>query len=103
MNEGEEVLGFCLIAGGHSAVMLDLRPEAFDQVSVIVSCPIGFSRRLRVRPAGHHGLASLVFHCGHDGLRVVPLVGNHDLERQPPRSEVSPASRRTLGPGSELV
>ncbi len=80
MHEGEEVLGFFLEACGDSAVMLQLRPEAFDQVSVLVSRPIGLSWRLRVRPAGHHGLTALVFHSG---LRVVPFVRNHGLERQP--------------------
>ena len=70
MDEGEEVLALFLVPGRHSPVMLRLGPEAFDQVSVLVSCPIGLSRRLRVRPAGHRGLAALVFHCGHDCVEV---------------------------------
>ena len=82
VNEGEEVLGFFLVAGGDSAVMLDLRPETFDQVSVFVSRPIGLSWRLRVRPAGHHGLATLSFDGLHDCLRIVPFVGDDDFQRQ---------------------
>ena len=54
----------------------------FDQVSVLVSRPIGLSRRLRVRPAGHHGPAALVCHCHHDCWGVVPFFRDHGRERQ---------------------
>lgn len=74
MDKGGDFLGLFLVPGCHSPVMLHLRPEAFDPVSVLVSRPIGLSRRLRIRPAWHHGLTALVFHCGHDCWGVVPFV-----------------------------
>ena len=82
VGEGEEVLGFFLVAGCDSAVMLQLGPEAFDQVAIFVSRPIRFSRRFRVGPTADHRFGTWSFDGRHNRLRIVPLVRDDHFQRQ---------------------
>ena len=82
VDEGQEVLGFFLVAGGDSAVVLQLGPEAFDQVAIFVSRPIRFSRRFRVGSTGDHRFGTLSFDGHHDGLRIIPFVCDDHFQWQ---------------------
>ena len=83
MNKCQEVLGRLLVPGGHTSVLLQLVPEALDQVPVLVALPVILPLPLAVRQRWDHRLRTPRLDRIHQRFTVVRLVGDYHLGRQP--------------------
>src|SRR5271157_2768104 len=83
MNKCQEVLGRLLVPCGHMSVLLQLVPEALDQVPVLVALPVILPLPLAVRQRWDHRLRTPRLDRIHQRFTVVRLVGDYHLGRQP--------------------
>jgi len=71
-----------LKARKHSTVVLKLIDEALYQMAFSVQVFVVVARRLPIRLGWNDGLRCLCFNLFNEGVRVVSLVGNHELASQ---------------------
>ena len=81
MDKRQKVLSLLLEPSRNPTILLRLRPEPFDQISIFIPRPINRSGRCRIRSTRNHRLATSMFDLGDDLFGVVSFVGDDNLER----------------------
>ena len=81
MDKRQKVLSLLLEPSRNPTILLRLRPEPFDQISIFIPRPINLSGFCCVRSIRNHRLATSLCHPRDDLPRVVPFVCNHHRER----------------------
>ena len=82
MQEGEEVAGGFVVAGGDASALFELREQTFDVVAFAIQLFVVKSLHLAVALGMNDGLASLIVNRLQHLVAVVALVGDHPFRRQ---------------------
>src|SRR5262245_22344376 len=80
MDESQEVPSRLVVAGRYTTELLDLLPEAFPQVAILVTLRVDLPLLLACTQRRDHRLRSLGMHEGDHGLTVVALVRDHRFD-----------------------
>src|SRR5262245_17841740 len=83
VDEGQEVAGGLLVAGGHAPELLDLVPEALRQVAVLVALLVDLALLLARAQRRDDRLGAPRLDLLDQRLLVVALVGDDHLEGHP--------------------
>src|SRR5437660_7773215 len=81
LNEGQKVLRLFLVARSDPAVLLDLGPEAFRDVTFLVQMPVVVAWLVAALQRRNHDLRSACRNGGREDIAVITLVGDHGLWR----------------------
>ena len=79
MEHAEEAVGELVVAGGDSAVDLEMTEHAFDAVALPVEALVPADRGCAVGSWRDHGPNATRFEIGADGVAVVALVGDQGV------------------------
>ena len=82
MDEGEEIPGSLLVARRHAAERLELLPEPFPQVTVLILLLVVLPLLGAVAARRDHRLCPFGFDRPHQPSAVVALVADDHLDRQ---------------------